>query len=114
MSKHEAICGSRPVRLASTRIRADFPRDGFRDEDFGEKGLEQVQALEQPQGNQGACVAEPMSPFSLLGAGFTDPEISPTDCQECRDRPTGEISGLGYSGRVTCTYCTRENSFAGA
>ena len=40
-------------------------------------------------------VAEPMSRFSLLGAGFTDPEISPTDRQECRDRPTGEISGLG-------------------
>jgi len=39
-------------------------------------------------------VAEPMSRFSLLGAGFTDPEISPTDRQECRDRPTGEISGL--------------------
>jgi len=40
-------------------------------------------------------VAEPISQFSLLGAGFTDPEISPTDRQECRDRLTGEISGLG-------------------
>jgi len=39
-------------------------------------------------------VAKPMSQFSSLGAGFTDPEISPTDRQECRDRPTGEISGL--------------------
>ena len=38
-------------------------------------------------------VDEPMSRFSLLGAGFTDPEISPTDRPECRDRPTGEISG---------------------
>ena len=37
---------------------------------------------------------EPMSRFSLLGAGFTDPEISPTDRQECYDRPTAEISGL--------------------
>ena len=37
---------------------------------------------------------EPMSQFSLLGAGFIDPEISPADSQECRDRPTGEISGL--------------------
>ena len=37
---------------------------------------------------------EPMSRFSLLGAGFTDPEISPADRPECRDRPTGEISGL--------------------
>ncbi len=37
---------------------------------------------------------EPMSRFSLLGAGFTDPEISPPDRPECRDRPTGEISGL--------------------
>jgi len=36
-----------------------------------------------------------MSQFSLLGAGFIDPEISPADRQECRDRPTGEISGLG-------------------
>ncbi len=40
-------------------------------------------------------VDEPMSQFSLLGAGFIDPEISPTDRQECHDRPTGEISGLG-------------------
>ena len=38
---------------------------------------------------------EPMSQFPLLGAGFIDPEISPTDRQECHDRPTGEISGLG-------------------
>ena len=30
----------------------------------------------------------------MLGAGFIDPEISPTDRHECRDRPTGEISGL--------------------
>ncbi len=37
---------------------------------------------------------EPMSQFPLLGAGFIDPEISPTDRQECHDRPTGEISGL--------------------
>ena len=37
---------------------------------------------------------EPMSQFSLLGAGFIDPEISPADHQECRDRPTGEISRL--------------------
>ena len=36
-----------------------------------------------------------MSQFCLLGAGFIDPEISPADCQVCRDRPTGEISGLG-------------------
>ncbi len=36
---------------------------------------------------------EPMSRFSLLGAGFTDPEISPADRPECRDRSTGEISG---------------------
>ncbi len=44
---------------------------------------------------------EPMSRFSLLGAGFTDPEISPADRPECRDRPTGEISGLGgIVGRV--------------
>jgi len=35
-----------------------------------------------------------MSQFCLLGAGFIDPEISPTDRQVCRDRPTGEISGL--------------------
>ena len=40
-------------------------------------------------------VDEPMSQFCLLGAGFIDPEISPADCQLCRDRPTGEISGLG-------------------
>jgi len=33
----------------------------------------------------------------LLGAGFIDPEISPTDRQECHDRPTGEISGLAIS-----------------
>ncbi len=39
-------------------------------------------------------VDEPMSRFSLLGAGFLDPEISPTDRQKCHDRPTGEISGL--------------------
>ncbi len=38
---------------------------------------------------------EPMSPFCLLGAGFMSPEISPADCLVCRDRPTGEISGLG-------------------
>ncbi len=44
-------------------------------------------------------VAEPMSPFSLLGAGFADPEISPTDRQECRDRPTSEITGLGRLSR---------------
>jgi len=37
---------------------------------------------------------EPMSQLCLLGAGFIDPEISPADCPECRDRPTGEISGL--------------------
>ncbi len=44
----------------------------------------------------GACPGfdEPMSRFSLLGAGFTDPEISPADRPECRDLPTGEISGL--------------------
>jgi len=42
-----------------------------------------------------------MSQFSLLGAGFTDPEISPTDRQECRDRPTGEISGLGWRVRAS-------------
>jgi len=34
-----------------------------------------------------------MSQFFLLGAGFIDPEISPADRQECRDRPIGEISG---------------------
>ena len=38
---------------------------------------------------------EPMSQFPLLGAGFIHPEISPADRQECYDRPTGEISGLG-------------------
>ena len=37
---------------------------------------------------------EPMSQFPMIGAGFTDPEISPTDRQECYDRPTAEISGL--------------------
>jgi len=37
---------------------------------------------------------ELMSQFCLLGAGFIDPEISPADCQVCRDRSTGEISGL--------------------
>ena len=31
-----------------------------------------------------------------------DPEISPTDRQECRDRPTGEISGLEALGLLFC------------
>ena len=39
-------------------------------------------------------VVEPMSQFCLQGAGFIDPEISPADCQVCRGRHTGEISGL--------------------
>ncbi len=36
---------------------------------------------------------EPMSRFSLLGAGFTDPEISPADRPECRDRPLVRFPG---------------------
>ena len=51
-------------------------------------------------------VDELMSHFCLLGADFIDPEISPADCQVCRDRPTGEISGLVWrsqSGRPSFT-----------
>jgi len=39
----------------------------------------------------------PMSQFPLMGAGFIDPKISPADSQVCRGRPTGEISGSGWS-----------------
>jgi len=36
---------------------------------------------------------EPMSRLSLLGADFTDPEISPADRPECRYRPLVRFPG---------------------